>query len=109
VHRAALAALREVARTWAPGAPAAGLPTAVDGASGAAAAGAGAAPDAVAAMARTYLFAARVGGAAADPGRAARWLAGWAAAPRRTPEEARAAVVEAIRFADRLHRAAGLG
>jgi hypothetical protein len=49
-----------------------------------------------------------VGGAAADPDRAARWLRGWAAAPRRTPAEARAAVVEGIRFAERLHRTLGL-
>lgn len=64
--------------------------------------------DEAAAFARTYVFAARVGGAAADRERAQRWLEGWMAAPRRTPDEARAAVVDGIRFAQRLHRALGI-
>lgn len=60
------------------------------------------------AFARTYVFAARVGGAAADHDRARRWLDGWLGAPRRTPAEAQAAVVDGIRFAQRLHRALGI-
>jgi hypothetical protein len=109
-HLAALEALRAVARGTGPEAPAAGLPAALEAAGAAAAGAAGIGDEAagVTAMAATYLFAARVGGAAADPDRAARWLRGWAAAPRRTPAEARAAVVEGIRFAERLHRTLGL-
>ena len=60
-------------------------------------------------FARTYVFAARVGAAAADHDRARRWLEGWLAAPRRTTDEARAAVIDGIRFGQRLHRALGIG
>ena len=59
-------------------------------------------------IARTYVFAARVGGAAADHARAKRWLEGWLSSPRRTPAEAQAAIVDGIRFAQRLHRALGI-
>lgn len=59
-------------------------------------------------FARTYVFAARVGGAAADHDRARRWLEGWLADPRRTPDEALAAITDGIRFAQRLHRALGI-
>jgi hypothetical protein len=60
-------------------------------------------------FARSYVFAARVGGAAADHDRARQWLEGWLAAPRRTSDEARAAVIDGIRFGQRLHRALGIG
>ncbi len=99
VHRRALAALRAVAGALAPDTPPAELPLRI--------ADAAAEPEA-AAMAVTYVYAARVGGAAADPELAARWLRGWSAAPRRTPAEAVAALTDGIRFADRLHRTLGL-
>jgi hypothetical protein len=59
-------------------------------------------------LSRTYVFAARVGAAAADHERSRRWLEGWLAAPRRTWEEAQAAIVDGIRFGRRLHRALGI-
>ncbi|MCC6831980.1 MAG: hypothetical protein IT200_11595 [Thermoleophilia bacterium] len=99
VHRGALEALRAAARGLAPGTPAAEVP----GRIAAAAAG----PEA-AAMAVTYVYAARVGGAAADPEHAARWLRGWTAAARRSPAEGLTAVVDGIRFAERLHRTLGI-
>ncbi|MFN8124050.1 MAG: hypothetical protein U0237_16690 [Thermoleophilia bacterium] len=99
VHRDALEALRGAVRSLAPDTPAAEVPDRV----AAAAAGADAA-----AMAVTYVYAARVGGAAADPELAARWLRGWTAAARRTPAEGLAALVDGIRFAERLHRSLGI-
>lgn len=102
-HRAALAGLQALAREISPETPAASVPdrlaalvTAED-------------PDPQARdFARTYVFAARVGGAAADHDRARRWLEGWFAAPQRTAAEAQAAIVDGIRFAQRLHRALGI-
>ena len=65
-------------------------------------------PQAIA-FARTYVFAARsAGGGQSSCPRARRWLDGWLAAPRRSPAEAQAAVVDGIRFAQRLHRALGI-
>lgn len=100
VHRAALAALREVAREMTPETPAATLPELVGAAAG----------DSreVAAMAQTYLYAARVGGNAAETERAMLWLTGWSAARARTPAQAKAAVADGIRFAERLHRTLGI-
>ncbi len=101
VHRAALAALREVAQALEVETPAAMLPQLV------AAAAAGDSEE-VAAMAQTYLYAARVGGNAAEPERAMLWLTGWSAARARTWAQARSAVTEGIRFAERLHRTLGI-
>lgn len=90
-------------RDWGPGAVPAEVPARLEQCV------AGAAGDAQAVeLARTYVFAARVGGQAADHERAARWLEGWMGAPRRTSEEAHAALVDGIRFAQRLHRALGI-
>lgn len=101
VHRAALAALRKVAEAFEAQTPAAMLPQLVVDAAG----------DSreVAAMAQTYLYAARVGGNAAEPDRAMLWLTGWSAARARTGAQAQAAVAEGIRFAERLHRTLGIG
>lgn len=99
IHRAALTALRDTARGLGPDAPPAELPARIADA---------AADPASAEMAVTYVYAARVGGAAADPEMAARWLRGWTAAARRTPAEAVAAVTDGIRFAERLHRSLGI-
>jgi len=103
-HRAALGGLQALARELTPETPPASVPermaelVALED------------PDPQALeFARTYVFAARVGGAAADHARAKRWLEGWLAAPRRTPAEAQAAIVDGIRFAQRLHRALGIG
>jgi hypothetical protein len=103
-HRGALAGLQALAREMTPATP----PQGVAERMGELVAEEDPAPEAVQ-FARTYVFAARVGGAAADHDRARRWLEGWLAAPRRTPEEARAAIVDGIRFAQRLHRALGIG
>lgn len=108
VHRAALAALRDTTRAWDLAAPPADLPAALDARSAEAARAEGAGAAEVAAMARTYLFAARVGAQAAEPERAARWLTGWTAAARTTPAEVRAALTDGVRFAERLHRALGI-
>ena len=62
-----------------------------------------------ASLARMYVFAARVGAATADAERAATWLRGWSSAARRTPQEVHAAVVDGVRFGERLHRALGIG
>ena len=102
-HRAALAGLQALARELTPDTP----PGSVADRLTALVAAADPAPQARD-FARTYVFAARVGGAAADPLRATRWLEGWLTAPRRTPAEAQAAVVDGIRFAQRLHRALGI-
>jgi hypothetical protein len=102
-HRAALAGLRALARELTPDTPPASVPDRM----AALVAAEDPAPQALD-FARTYLFAARVGGAAADHGRAKRWLEGWLVAPRRTPAEAQAAIVDGIRFAQRLHRALGI-
>ncbi len=59
-------------------------------------------------LARMYVFGARVGGAAATPERAAMWLRGWAGAASRTDAELQAALVDGIRFGERLHRALGI-
>lgn len=99
VHRDALEALRDTVRGLEPGTPAAEIPGRITDA---------AAAREAAAMAVTYVYAARVGGAAADPEVAGRWLRGWSAAARRTPEEGLAAVVDGIRFAERLHRTLGI-
>jgi hypothetical protein len=100
VHRAALAALREVAKALEGETPAAMLPQLVADAAGDS--------EEVAAMAQTYLYAARVGGNAAEPQRAMLWLTGWSAARTRTWAQAQAAVTEGIRFAERLHRTLGI-
>ncbi len=102
-HRAALAGLQALARELTPATPAASVAARM----AALVAAEDRDPQALD-FARTYVFAARVGGAAADPGRAKRWLEGWLAAPRRTPAEAQAAIVDGIRFAQRLHRALGI-
>ncbi len=102
-HRAALAGLQALARELTPDSS----PASVAGRLAAHVAATDPAPQALE-FARTYVFAARVGGDAADPLRAQRWLEGWLAAPRRTPAEAQAAVVDGIRFAQRLHRALGI-
>ncbi len=102
-HRAALAGLKALARELTPDTAPASLPARL----AALVAANDPSPQALE-LARTYIFAARVGGAAADHGRAQRWLEGWLAAPRRTPAEAQAAVVDGIRFAQRLHRALGI-
>lgn len=99
VHHDALDALRDTARGLGLDTPAAEIPDRI--------AAAAPGPDA-AAMAVTYVYAARVGGAAADPELAARWLRGWSAAARRTTAEGRAAVTDGIRFAERLHRTLGI-
>lgn len=99
VHLSALDALRDAVRGLEPGTPAAEIPGRITDAA--------AAPES-AAMAVTYVYAARVGGAAADPELAARWLRGWTAAARRTPAEGLAALVDGIRFAERLHRSLGI-
>ena len=103
-HQAALAGLQALAREMTPATP----PSGVAARMAELVAAQDAAPQALE-FARTYVFAARVGGAAADHDRARRWLEGWLAAPRRTPEEAQAAVIDGIRFAQRLHRALGIG
>jgi hypothetical protein len=103
-HLAALAGLKVLAGEMTPATPPAGVPARM----AEIVAAEDPAPRALE-FARTYVFAARVGGAAADPDRARRWLEGWLAAPRRTPEEAQAAIVDGIRFAQRLHRALGIG
>jgi|GEM_PF-3325364 len=108
VHVAALEAVRGAVRAWPTDGDPAALPADLDHRAHAAAAAAGADPVQAAAMARTYVFAARVGAQAADPERAARWLDGWAAARRTTADEVRAALTEAVRFALRLHRALGI-
>jgi hypothetical protein len=100
VHRAALAALREVAQALAVETPAAALPRLVTVAAGES--------REVEAMAQTYLYAARVGGNAAEPERAMLWLTGWSAARTRTWAQAQTAVTEGIRFAERLHRSLGI-
>ena len=107
VHRAALEALRALAREVTATEVGADLPGRL-AAQAAAAAGGRADPDAVAAMMATYVYAARVGASAAEPARAAMWLRGWSAARGREPGEVHQAVVEGVRFADRLHRALGL-
>lgn len=109
-HRAALDTLRRVARLTAAGPPAAELTGLLDGCVDAAVAEASTPvpPGTVRDLARAYLLGARVGGDAADPVRAARWLEGWSRARSRTPEQAHLAVVDAIRFGERLHRALGI-
>ena len=102
-HRAALAGLQALARELKPDTPPASVPDRMSVLVGAE----DPSPQALD-FARTYVFAARVGGAAADHERARRWLDGWLAAPRRTPAEAQAAIVDGIRFAQRLHRALGI-
>jgi hypothetical protein len=102
-HRAALRGLQALARELTPETSAASVPARM------AALVAVEDPDPQALVfARTYVFAARVGAGAADHPRAKRWLEGWFAAPRRTPAEAQAAIVDGIRFAHRLHRALGI-
>jgi hypothetical protein len=102
-HRAALAGLQELAREWTTEM----LPTEVPLRLAALVAAEDPSPQALD-FARTYVFAARVGGAAADHSRAKQWLEGWMAAPRRTATEAQTAIVDGIRFATRLHRALGI-
>ena len=102
-HRAALGGLQALARELTPETPPASLAGRMAECVGAQD------PDPQALeFARTYVFAARVGGAAADQARAKLWLEGWLASPRRTPAEAQAAIVDGIRFAQRLHRALGI-
>ncbi len=103
-HVAALGGLQALAGEMTPATP----PTGVAARMGELVAVRDPAPEALD-FARTYVFAARVGGAAADHERARRWLEGWLADPRRTPDEALAAVTDGIRFAQRLHRALGIG
>ena len=102
-HRAALSGLQALVREMTIDAPPAQVPSRLQ-VLVAAAEGSPQALD----FARTYVFAARVGGAAADHARAKQWLEGWMAAPRRTGTEAQAAIVDGIRFAQRLHRALGI-
>ncbi len=102
-HRAALAGLQALAREWTIDT----LPAQVPSRLATLVAAEDPSPPPLE-FARTYLFAARVGGAAADHERAKQWLEGWMAAPRRTPAEAHAAIVDGIRFAQRLHRALGI-
>jgi hypothetical protein len=103
LHLAALAALQEVARALGPDSDPAAVPERL------AAAAAAEDPDPrTLEFARTYVFAARVGGAAADHERAQRWFDGWLSARGRTSAEALAAIVDGIRFAQRLHRALGI-
>jgi hypothetical protein len=102
-HRAALAGLQALARELTPATPPASVPARM-----AALVGAEDPNPQALDFARTYVFAARVGGAAADHARAKLWLEGWLGAPRRTPAEAQAAIVDGIRFAQRLHRALGI-
>jgi hypothetical protein len=102
-HRAALAGLQALAREWTVDA----LPAQVPSRLATLVAAENPSPQALE-FARTYLFAARVGGAAADHDRARQWLEGWTAAPRRTAAEAQTAIVDGIRFAQRLHRALGI-
>jgi len=65
--------------------------------------------DAVFGLSCLYVFAARVGGRAAeDPQVAVQWLSGWSAARRRVPEDGRAALDAAVAFATRLHDAMGI-
>jgi len=102
-HRAALAGLQALARELGPEAVPADTPARL------AACVAAETPDPRALdFARTYVFAARVGAAAADHERAQRWLEGWLSARGRTAAEAQAAVVDGIRFGQRLHRALGI-
>lgn len=106
-HRAALAALRRAVEILGPTPEPARLPAAVDQAV-AELAGEGD-RELTRDLTRLYLYGARVGaGAAQDPRLAERWLKGWSAARARTPEQARAALVDGIRFADRVHRTIGL-
>ena len=100
-HRAALAGLQALARELTPDTAPADVPSRL------AVHVADTDPRALE-FARTYVFAAGVGGAAADHERAQRWLEGWLSARSRTPAEARAAVVDGIRFGQRLHRALGI-
>lgn len=108
VHRAALSALREAARATAGATDPGSLPDVLTRCAVDAAGPEGLEADRVAGLARTFLFAARVGGATADPERAAMWLTGWSRARSRTAAEAHAAVVDGIRFAERLHRTLGI-
>lgn len=108
VHCAALAALRDTARATAIGDEAARLPETIATCAATAGHRRGADPGEVGRLAQTYVFAARVGGAAADPDRAEMWLAGWSRARTRSAAEAHAAVVDGIRFAERLHRSLGI-
>lgn len=108
-HIAALAAARDVARAAAAGIDPPDLPAEVDRAAARAATVAGVPADRVRGLASAYLLAARVGGSAADPERAERWVTGWSRARSRTPEEVRQAAVDAVRFGERLHRALGIG
>lgn len=108
-HRAALAAMRAIARDTAIGIAPAELPEVLDThAAAAASAVTGSDAEQVAGLARAYVFGARVGGQAADPERAARWLAGWSRARARTPDEVHLAVLDGVRFGERLHRALGI-
>lgn len=98
-HLDALECLSRVARDMADAGDAAGLDDAIEAAAPSAAAGK---------LARMYVFGARVGGDAADPDRAAMWLRGWSRAAGRDPRMVQAAVVDGVRFGERLHRALGI-
>ncbi len=102
-HHAALAGLQELLRGWGVESTPSGVCTEID-AEIAAADGS----EQARSFAYTYVFAARVGGQAADPERAVTWLRGWSASPRRTASEVQEALVDGVRFAQRLHRALGI-
>lgn len=102
-HRAALAGVRQLARRTAAGLDPGELDAALDEVSGSAGD-----PAECRRLIEMYIFAARVGGDATSLTRAGQWLAGWSRASARTPHEIQQAVVDGVRFAERLHRARGI-
>jgi hypothetical protein len=102
-HHAALSALQELIRGWSvertPSEVCAQIDAVIAAADGS---------EQARSFAYTYVFAARVGGQAADPERAVTWLRGWSASSRRTASEVHEALVDGVRFAQRLHRALGI-